>query len=248
MARTNEKSEKSSGSLRKPLVFIILVASIIFVMSIFLKIGSIEVVGNSIYTDTEVINASGIQTGDNLFFINRISAGTRIVVKLPYIEAVTITRGLPNRISILVEESSAVGYLDVNGELWTLSRTGKLLESITKKEAEHLARITGLTLTKAETGEYIRDMGGAPAVCDYLIELMGQIQDRGLTAKMNAIDLEKPDDATLELDDRFTVRLGANENTEYKFGKLVAAMEQLNQNSSGILDVSDGNKVVYNPN
>ena len=44
------------------------------------------------------------------------------------------------------------------------------------------------------------------------------------------------------------MKLGANDNTEYKFGKLLSAVSQLSADDSGTLDVSTGEKVIFNPN
>ena len=174
-------------SFRKPMTFFLIIASIILIMSVFFQIGKIEVEGNSIYTDKEIIDASGIQIGDNLFFINRIAAGSRTVVKLPYVDAVTITRGLPNRITILVQESNAVGYVNVNGELWSVSGTGKFLGTVEKAEAAYMAEITGITVDKAAVGDTV--VAAEKENCSYLLEILDQIQSRGLTAKITGIDV-----------------------------------------------------------
>ena len=233
-------------SFRKPMKFFLIIASIILIMSVFFQIGKIEVEGNSIYTDKEIIDASGIQIGDNLFFINRIAAGSRTVVKLPYVDAVTITRGLPNRITILVQESNAVGYVNVNGELWSVSGTGKFLGTVEKAEAAYMAEITGITVDKAAVGDTV--VAAEKENCSYLLEILDQIQSRGLTAKITGIDVTDAENPVIVYDNRFTVKLGEKGNTEYKFGKLVAVIGQLGENDAGTLDLADGNKVHYNPN
>ena len=53
---------------------------------------------------------------------------------------------------------------------------------------------------------------------------------------------------TLEYDGRFLVKLGATDNTEYKFGKMLSAASQLSADDAGTLDVSEGDKVIFNPN
>jgi len=235
-------------SFQKPVTFFLIIASIILVMSIFFQIGKIDVVGNTIYTDKEVIEASGIQVGDNLFFINRIAAGSRTVVKLPYVDAVSITRGLPNRITITVQESNAVGYIDVAGELWSVSGKGKFLGTIDKAETEYMAEITGITVEKAAVGESVEGKDSETESVSYLYEILEQIQERGLSAKITGIDVSDPADPSVEYDGRFTAKFGEKDNTEYKFGKLVAAVGQLGENDSGTFDLSEDNKVHYNPN
>ena len=109
-----------TSQVNRPLRFFLVIVAIIFVMSVFFKITKIEVSGNSLYSAEEIIAASGIEEGDNLFFVNRIAAGSRVVVKLPYVDSVKISRGLPNRVTIEVTESNAVGYVSVGDELWSV--------------------------------------------------------------------------------------------------------------------------------
>ena len=87
---------RSMGILQ-PLIFLLICAALVLGMSVFFRVAKVEVVGNSIYTAEEVVEASGIGTGDNLFFINRFSAASRIFSKLPYVDKAKVTRALPNR-------------------------------------------------------------------------------------------------------------------------------------------------------
>ena len=146
MANTNDyyrKREdpykpKLTRNVNRPLTFFLVIVALIFVMSVFFKVSRIEVKGNSIYTADDVIKASGIEEGDNLFFINGIAAGSRVAVKLPYVDSVQINRGLPNLVTIEITESKAVGCVKVGDELWSLSSGGKFLSSISPVSYTHL--------------------------------------------------------------------------------------------------------------
>lgn len=235
-------------NVNRPLTFFLVIVAIIFVMSVFFKITKIEVSGNSIYSAEEIISASGIEEGDNLFFINRIAAGSRVVVKLPYVESVKISRSLPNLITIEVTESKAAGCVEAGGELWSISSSGKFLGSIDEEDTEHIAKISGITVGEAAVGEYIETSEGDSDKLEYLLDILYQIQARGLLGTVTAIDMTDADCPTFEYDGRFTVKLGESDNTEYKFGKLLSAVSQLSADDSGTLDLSTGNKVVFNPN
>lgn len=91
--REDPYKPKFTRNVNRPLTFFLVIVALVFIMSVFFKVSRIEVKGNSIYTADEVIKASGIETGDNLFFINGIAAGSRVAVKLPYVDSVQINRG-----------------------------------------------------------------------------------------------------------------------------------------------------------
>ena len=256
MPDTNDKFRKSEDISKqtrrnvfyRPITFFLIIVSIIFIMGIFFEISVIDVEGNVNYSADEIISASGIHTGDNLFFLNRIGAGSRIVVKLPYIESVSITRHLPNSITISVSESKATACIAVGEELWSISSSGKFLGAIDEKDAELLARIEGLTADSAAVGDTIAVPEDSRAKLDYLLDILYQIQARGIVSKVSDIDLSDADNPIMEYDSRFTVKLGARDDTEYKFGKLLSAVEQLSVDDSGTMDLSDSNKVNFSPN
>ncbi len=257
MSTTNDyfkkPAEKGNGknahsALYRPMTFFLIIVAIIFVMSVFFKVSKIEVQGNIKYSSEEIISASGIHTGDNLFFINRIGAGSRVVVKLPYIDSVKINRSLPNRVTIVVEESKAVACIDVGDELWSISQTGKFLSAIDKKDAGLIAHISGISVSSAAVGETVSVDETEQAKLDYLLEILYQIQARSLVDKVADIDISNVADPTFEYDGRFIVKLGARDNTEYKFGKLLSAVSQLTVDDAGTMELSDGNKVTFKPN
>ena len=112
---------KQTGPLRKrisagraaigPAKFLLACVVLIFLVSIFLQVGTIEVTGNSHYTANEIIQAAGIEEGDNLFFVNRFSAVSGIMAKLPYVESVEIATQLPGTVIIEITESQALAWV-----------------------------------------------------------------------------------------------------------------------------------------
>lgn len=256
MSNTNDYYKKRedpdrprvNGQVNGPLTFFLVIVAIIFIMSLFFKVTKIEVRGNSRYSAEEIIRASGIEDGDNLFFINGIAAGSRITVKLPYVDSVQISRGLPNLVIIEVEESNATACIHVGTELWSISSSGKFLGSISESDSAHLALVSGLSVSEAAVGDQITVGEGEREKLSYLLDILYQVQARELVDKVTAIDVSDAANPTFEYDNRFLVKLGANDNTEYKFGKLLSAVSQLSADDSGTLDVSTGEKVIFNPN
>lgn len=243
-----ETGKSPQRTLYRPLTFFLIIVAIIFTMSVFFKVEKIEVIGNSKYTKEQITSASGIHTGDNLFFINRIGAGSRVVVKLPYIDSVKITRSLPNSVTITVEESNAVACIAAGDELWSISRTGKFLSKLSEKDAALLAQIKGISVGEPQVGELISVPEDEKPKLDYLLDILYQVQARALVDKVANINITNVSDVSFEYDDRFVVKLGENNNTEYKFGKLLSAVSQLKVDDAGTLELSDSNKVTFRPN
>ena len=193
------------------------------------------------------IEASGIGTGDNLFFINRFSAASRIFSKLPYVDKAKVTRALPNRVTITIQESSAMAYVQADGGYWVLDQNCKLLKSVTESELTGLARVDGITPVEPKVGEVLNaGEADAPKVT-YLAAILGQLLTRDMASKVTVIDLADAASPSFLYDGRFTVRLGANENVEYKFGMLQSAVSQLTASDAGTIDLSIDKRAHFSP-
>lgn len=153
LVRNGKKKRTVRRALYGPGAFLIACAALIFLMSIFFRVSSVEVRGNSYYTSEEVEDASGIIDGDNLFFINRFSVVSRIVARLPYVESVEITRYLPNKVVITISESQALACVSYEGEPWVIDRSCRMLTQASAANAASLIEVRGITPLTAEVGE-----------------------------------------------------------------------------------------------
>ena len=130
MARSTDPLRKRisrRAALIGPAKFLLGCAVLIFVLSIFLQVRHIEVRGAEHYTQQEIIQAAAVEEGDNLFFINRFSAVSGILAKLPYVESVTVTTQLPGTVVIDITESRALAWVELEGQRWIVDRSCKVL-------------------------------------------------------------------------------------------------------------------------
>ena len=96
--RYNHKRRRGSLSfLYKLLAFVLICTAISLALTLFFRIRSIEVSGNDRYTRQEIIDAAGVNEGDNMFLMNKYSVDQDIRAALPYIEELRINRRLPER-------------------------------------------------------------------------------------------------------------------------------------------------------
>ena len=80
--------------------------------TVFFRVETVVVSGNSRYTQEEVVAASGIETGDNLFHMNKYQVAQHIRETLPYVGEVSIQRSLPSTITIQVKEWQAAARVE----------------------------------------------------------------------------------------------------------------------------------------
>ncbi len=247
--------EEKSGYMRArrrafsgPLMFVVVVVAAIFVMSLFFRVEDIQVVGNNHYTAAEIIRAVDIEEGDNLFFFDRFAAVGRAFSKLPYIESVTVERSLPNKVVITVEETTALAYLELGDEQWTLDHNCKVLGKAAEGEAETLIAVVGMHPGTLMIGEIMETEDGSTETVEYLAQVLDQIEARGMADQVSRINFTNPNSPEFDYGGKYTVVLGRRDGVEHKFGMFVTVLGKLKEGDVGVIDVSGGTNAHFSPN
>ena len=124
------------------------------ILMAFLRVRSISVVGNSMYSQTEIQEASGISQGSALLLVNKTTAASRIRAQLPYIDEVRVGISLPDTVKIEVVELDATFAVAADdGSFWLINSGGRLIEKITGKDASDYLKIEGVRIESGETGD-----------------------------------------------------------------------------------------------
>ncbi len=245
--RIDRQSRRHRMNVSGPVRFFIVIVAVIFLMSIFFRVEVISVEGNRHYTDSEIINAVDIEEGDNLFFFDRFAAVGRAFSKLPYIDQLTISRSLPNRVTITVEESEALACIVVGDEYWTLDENCKILGKATEEELEDLIMITGIDPGTLMIGEKLVTKDGDEELVAFLARVLFNIEERGLKNGVTYVSFDNPKNVKFDYLDNFTVVFGGSDNIDYRFGMLMSAFSQLTLNDVGVVDVSSITGVHFTP-
>ena len=148
MARGHTTHRRRRGRLSfllKPLCAVLIIAAVIGAVTLFFKTETITVSGNQKYTEQEIIEASGLRIGGNLYLMNKYDHAQAIFRNLPYVESASINRALPDTLVIEVTECSAAASVPAEGGAWLMSVNGKLLEQ-TASLPDDCARVTGCVL------------------------------------------------------------------------------------------------------
>ena len=219
---------KRTGPLYGPLALVLIFLVVVLAMSLFFRVSEIEVVNASDYTDSEIITASGIEKGVNLFFVDRFSAASMIFADLPYMDTVSIRRQLPNRI-------------------WFLDRNGRALGVTTALKAEPYPEIRSLQTITVIPGEDPVVEGENIERLKYAGDLLNALGGQGLIGKVSWIDLKDPANPSIYYDGRLTVYFGERENTPFKAALLEDALTKLAADDSGSLAYGGGSAWTFSP-
>ena len=241
------RPKRKRNGLVTPLSFVLVCLAIVFAVGVFFRVQDIQVKGAEIYSDEVIVQASGISEGDNLFFINRFTAASHIFEELPFVESATVDRSLPNRIVIRVDESYALAFVDWEGQNWMMTANCKMLASGTQEEIAPLIRVTNISVVSPSAGTMMTVGEGEGLKLTYLQSLLQNMESLGMQGDVTEINMQNAANPTFEYQNRFTVKMGPNENTDYKLRMLLSAVAQMDEYMMGTIDLSEGTTVHVTP-
>ncbi len=172
-------------------------AAVIVACVVFFRINEIAVAGNVRYTAAEVIEASGLKTGDNLMALPKSRIASRIRTQLPYVESVSIQRLLPDGVLLTVRERVAAASVDSVEGRWLISAQGKLLEPAS---GQQVIAITGIEAMAPYAGGVLQVTEEKESTRSYVLALLTQLEEDGLLAHCTAIDCTAAASITLSYD------------------------------------------------
>ena len=235
--KSNRRRRGSFGFLYKLLSMLVICGAIVAALTLFFRVDTILVVGAHRYTAQEVIDASGIQTGDNLFLLNKYAAADSISTALPYIdtEGVWIRRRLPDTLIIEVEECGTPLAAEQEGTVWLVSPKGKIVEQLPAARAGDYAVIDGCELLAPSVGTDIALATEFANQQTSLLDLLAALDEAGLTDQVDAIHLEDLSQLTMDYAGRFTVEMAYGADYGLSLRILEGAVSQLETNQKGTL-------------
>ena len=240
-----KKNKKSA--LFAPLSFLLVCVAVVFAMGVFFRVQTIEVEGSTVYTPEEIIDAAGIDEGDNLFFINQLSAGSRIIANLPRVENAWVERDLPNKIVIHVEESYALAFVHYEEQYWTITGACKLLQSVPPEELPGLIQVLAVSPVAPEAGRFMEVDQADELKLSYLKTILSAIEELDIVSQVSDLDMSNAANPTFRYQGRFTVRMGSNDNTDYKLRMLMSAVLTMEPDETGTFNLTDGVHVYFTP-
>ena len=228
-----------------PVAALLVLFIIIFGVSVFFRVTDIEVIGSARYTDDEIIVASGVETGDNLFLLNGDAAARRITAAMPYISDVRIGMKIPDTAVLEVTESVAFAAVQIGNDYWKVDSAGRILERTDYAGSSGLIRVTGLTLSSPKEGSKVAVDSAYDTQLGYTLDVLAAIDSAEISDDVSALDVTNISAITFVYKNTVTVRFGGGDNAEFKVTKLLAALDDpdVPADFKGTIDVSKDEKI-----
>ena len=241
-----QKKKKRRRMISRIGIAVLVLLAIVFAPTIFFQVSKINVTGDTRYTSEQLIKSTGVKQGDNMFFLDTEQIAADLKDEYPYLDTVKLRRKLPSTLQIEVSDRTAVLSIEQNGKYLILDMSGKVLEK-TKSAAKGTAKVTGVPMKGVHVGDTVdEDKYGKAASVMKLLELTDQY---GMKKHIKTIDVEKAYDVRVTYDKRYTILLGALEesNLEHKIQFLKAILKEPSLPESGVIDLTDEKEARYRP-
>lgn len=243
--RRRRRKRRGGNAFLSLLTFCVVIGAIITSVTVFLKVAQVEVTGSTRYEPKDIIETSGIKTGDNMFMINKFEVAGKILDRYPYIEQIKIRRRLPDTFTFEITERVGVAYIEFYGNRWLIDSNAYILEMLPKDTEATVPKITGALAVTPRTGiELILENEDQLPV---LKEVLVALRYTNMIEKISRIELGKLYDINLVYDNRFLVALGDATLLSKKIEMLRAVIAQLTDFDKGTINVSAVKEARFKP-
>lgn len=239
-----QKRQKKRKSRRYVLLTLFSLAVLLVLsLTVFFNIRSFAVQGNKIYSTEQIIAATGLKEGNNLFRLNKFKIADKMMAELPYIGQVEIYRKLPTTLCIDVAETRAAFVTRQNGGYAALSDSLKVL-SIDKQPAKGAALLIGDTLKDPQPGQQAVFAGADTA--QTLETLIPALRSDFEIDKVSAVNLTDRFNIALYYDNnRVKISVGNTEALSIKFKMAMGAIGKNSLTEPAVVDVTNSNAAYY---
>ena len=240
--RNNRRRRRRSfAAVYRLLCLLLTVGAIVMALSLFFKVEAIVVEKNERYSAQTVIDASGVQQDDNLFLMNKYDVAGRISDALPYVEAVSIYRGLPDTLHIQVRECECGIALEQDGRTWLVCSSGKVVDSREGDATAGHIVVTGLYVWQPQVGVVLSADADNEKALHQLLEILEQLRKKEMLQDVQEIHLEDSNQITLRYLNRLNVKFPWDVDVDYKLDFLAAVVAKLEPYETGTLSMmADG--------
>ena len=225
------------------LLAVLAMAAVTALLCVFLlfKVSSLQVTGDLVYSQEEVLALCDYALGDNLLFAPTQSQEERLESQLPYVEDAQVIKHFPNTLEIRITAAQTAASVSSGGGWLYVSSQGKILE-LGAEPAAATMQVTGFVSTATQPGQYLQAEDAT--ALSALQEILTALTDREMITQCTRLDLTDLYDIRLWYQDRVECKLGSTAGLTYKLDFAYDALinptteNRVGDKETGVLDLS----------
>ena len=198
-------------------------------------IHEIVLTGNKHLTDSELKAMTGTKPGDSLFELSTRKVSDRLL-KSPWIKAVSIRKGYPDKVWVKVYEAAPFAILQKDGGAFLIDETGSLLDKIDST----VPFLPVIAVSNVRNAENLTEA----------LKLARVLKGKGLATERNRVEViakKDPEDMAVVIDD-LVIKVGSGDYKQ-KIERLFDAEKEIEKRAIAVdyVDLRFANKVVVKP-
>lgn len=245
-----EHSEKTRKHRKRKILQWFVFTALIFVgifvaasLTILFHIEEIKVEGDTRYSVEQIIEASEIEEGDNLWRTSAKEVSARVSTALPYVGRVRLKRSIPSTLTLEVEETSPK-YAVKSGKKYVLvDENDKVLEAKSKKAGKNVI-IEGLKLSKISEGEKLS--AESPENYQTAKDVLSCAQ--GNSIKLRSINISDPNNISAVCSVKIRLDFGSATQLSEKMkmaNEVLLKLKEEGSVSEGVLNLKSTTKAFF---
>lgn len=246
VAPKRKRRRRRSSAARITLVITVLLAvavGAVLSLTVFFKIKSIDVYGETRYSSKEIIKAGNIALESNLIRLDSALIANRIETQLPYIEEVKVKKHLPTTVELNVSPATVAGYISLKNEFIIVSTEGKVLEELNEKPAD-TAEIVGVDVDEIKVSEYVTGQNNSMKYVKKIYEAFGEVLSKNITS----VNVSDRVNLSFVYRDRITVQLGSEADLAEKLKfviKILSDPNKVSDDDMGMIYATNAKKISF---
>lgn len=203
------------------LILLISLGGVLALKTNFFIIDKIEIIGNNKIQKEDLITASSINSGENIFKVS-IKSAEENIKKIPYTKDIKIKRKFPRKIIMEILERKEIAQIKDISSFIIIDNEGNILE-LKDIENENLPIIIGLEIDNIIQGDNIF----SEMDLDLKVEFIREGYDIGLLDQIKQIDVEDIDNVSIKTNDDINIAFGKLNNVRYKLNLLDSTLDYI---------------------
>lgn len=238
--KKHRRRKRTSITILKFLFICVLLAGVLLCLPVF-RLSKVDISGLKNISQETIMGAVQDEMGNHILRVDTQTVEERIR-KIPYVADAAVQTKFPNRLEIVVKETTMVGYIKFTDGFIGIDGTGKVIETEQEK-SENIPVVEGVKVKTFVIGETI-----AVAQEERLktvLTCLNAIHTNGLTGMITKVDVTNLQEILLQASGQVVAKCGSKEQLEYKIAMFSSVLPQINLQVPGTVDLRIAGQAIY---
>lgn len=156
--RERKRRKRLSAYIVYYIIFGILAVVILAVLSttVLFNLSKYRITGETVYTEQQIIDATGVNVGDNLILMDAGTVKDRLIAALPYVDKVEVSRNIFTcALEIKLNPATAVANVKKNDRYYLVSENGRIMDAELESPNKNCVVVLGFDPEYAKSGDFL---------------------------------------------------------------------------------------------